>query len=529
MSDKDVDEAKSANRENKPFRAEYAASSRAKCKKCEENIEKDSLKMAFMVKSRFHDGHDAKYHHLKCFYQIKRPKTIAEIGNYEKLKFEDQKLLEKAIETNGASILGPGQHAVPEEKVSAKRASKISKESGKSKKREAKDTTDGTNYSDYMVELAKSNRSTCNSCHEKIAKSLVRIGKLNFDVDMDAVYAANGPTYKWHHLECFGKHCSELDFYGDPKLIPGFENLEKEDQKSIRNIVKPVKKENGVENGESLQKKTKLSDEETKKIADEEKKLKRQSDKYYALREIVSAMKKNDIAEMMQHMNQKSDYKNRLLLVEMATDVMLFGPLEPCPKCKGQLILKSSAYICIGGSEEDPCTYETRDPNRGAPDVPGELVEKYPYFADEYIFKPRKRLFPSKLVDAIKTKEAELSKTPADNGPLRGLKIGVSSWKFILTDQSKVEARIISLGAQLQTAIEKNIFFLVTTQEEVAKKGPKLEVASALDIPFVTAKCLFDIKDESNVCDAIKDNLVESYELDLQKRYNEFIANGNKQ
>ena len=176
MSDEDS-QKESANREAKPYRAEYAVSNRAKCKLCNANIEKNSLKLAIMVKSRFHDGYDPKHHHVKCFFQVRRPKSVAEIGNFSTIKFEDQKMLEKALETNGGSVLVPS-------------------DSGKKGKKRSQLANDGTNYSDFTIELAKSSRSTCHSCQEKIAKDLVRVGILNLDIDMNAAYAATGPVYK---------------------------------------------------------------------------------------------------------------------------------------------------------------------------------------------------------------------------------------------------------------------------------------------------------------------------------------------
>lgn len=42
----------SESQEDKLYRAEYAKSGRASCKKCKENIAKDSLRMAIMVQVR---------------------------------------------------------------------------------------------------------------------------------------------------------------------------------------------------------------------------------------------------------------------------------------------------------------------------------------------------------------------------------------------------------------------------------------------------------------------------------------------
>lgn len=504
----------SANRETKPYRAEYAASNRAKCKRCESTMVKDSLKLAHLVKSRFHDGYDAKHCHVKCFFQIMRPKSIAEIANFEKLKYNDQKMLEKAIESNGASVL-TGATNESSADVGDEKKSKQASKRGQS-------AEDGTNYGDFSVELAKSNRSVCVSCQEKISKGSVRFGKLDFNVDMNASYA-RGPLTRWHHLECFAKNSADLEFYGDVTKVKGFNDIEKDEQKNIKTIVKP-KPKSEVVNASSPVKKMKKSVEELAKEAEEEKLLKRQSDRYYKLREIINGMKKTHVSEMLEYMKQKSNFKQGSVLVDMATDIMLFGPLEPCPRCQGHLILKSSAYICTGGTEDNPCKYETRDPNRGAPDLPKEICELYPFFSETYVFKPKKRIFPSKLVEAIENKEAEDGKVVKADAPLRGLLIGVSSWKYIVLDREKVDKKVKSLGGKVHTIIEKSLFMLMTSEDEISKSSPKLEVAHAFDIPFVKPNCLFAIKRKEDVVKAVKDNLLGEYSGDIGKRYQEFMS-----
>ncbi|CAF2486717.1 unnamed protein product [Rotaria sp. Silwood2] len=72
--------------------ADYAKSSRAKCRQCKTNIEQDALRLALMLQDD--EGYkNTAWHHYDCFW--KHPETkklhgIHEIHNFTKLKAVDQ-------------------------------------------------------------------------------------------------------------------------------------------------------------------------------------------------------------------------------------------------------------------------------------------------------------------------------------------------------------------------------------------------------------------------------------------------------
>lgn len=80
-----------------PFKTEYAKSGRASCKGCKETIPQGSVRIAAMVQSAFHDGKQANWFHESCFFKKQRPGSVGDIANYENLRLEDQKRLEKKI------------------------------------------------------------------------------------------------------------------------------------------------------------------------------------------------------------------------------------------------------------------------------------------------------------------------------------------------------------------------------------------------------------------------------------------------
>ena len=62
--------------------------------------------------------------------------------------------------------------------------------------------------------------------------------------------------------------------------------------------------------------------------------------------------------------------------LDRCADGMLFGALNPCPTCGGQLTAKSHCYQCTGNiSAWSKCTYTTDDPGRGVWVIPDDLKE----------------------------------------------------------------------------------------------------------------------------------------------------------
>lgn len=513
MSEEDgtAAEKESLARSHLPFRAEYCKTSRARCKKCGSLMEADSLKLANMTKSRFHDGYDASYYHVECFFQIKRPSSVAEIRHFENLRYEDQKMLEKAVETKGLSVLGTNVDDINNDSGDKKK---------KAKKRADRANGDGflVNYEDFLAEYAKSSRAKCNLCEDKIEKDTVRLGKLDYDAETPF---RGGPVPRWFHTDCFVKSMESLEFFGSINKVKGFKDLEEDDQKMLKKKIKPI--EPPVVVGKKI--KTENSEENSSKRAEErkeEKLLKKQSDRFFALREFVNTMKRKDIELMLEHMRQKYNFKASSMLIDMATDVLLFGPLKKCPVCKqrGGIELRGSSYICSKGLNEwEPCSYETREPKRDAPDIPSELVDKYPFFEEEYKFVPGSRIFPSKFVKAVEQKEAENNNIVQEGAPLDGLSIGVITWKSIPLEKTKVQKKITTLGGKLQTALDKTLFVILSSEEELGKESPKIEVAKALNVPFAKADFLFNIKTKDDVVRELKECLIGDWEGDLEARF----------
>uniref|UniRef100_A0A672PEC1 Poly [ADP-ribose] polymerase n=1 Tax=Sinocyclocheilus grahami TaxID=75366 RepID=A0A672PEC1_SINGR len=89
--------------DDKLYKAEYAKSGRASCKKCKENIAKDSLRMAIMVQSPMFDGKVPHWHHFSCFWLRAAVQLPSDISGFTDLRWDDQEKVKKAIESGGAT------------------------------------------------------------------------------------------------------------------------------------------------------------------------------------------------------------------------------------------------------------------------------------------------------------------------------------------------------------------------------------------------------------------------------------------
>ena len=164
-----------AEEEERPYKAEYAKSSRAGCKQCKGNITKDTLRMAKMVQvgvscliwcffsrkssikalaflaftclqSPFFDGKQPNWYHFSCFFKTCSLHAINEISGFGSLRWEDQEKIKKKITSGGGgaeSTDGPAPSSSKKRKVTR---------------------------SDLQVEYAKSKRSTCKGCNSQIDK-----------------------------------------------------------------------------------------------------------------------------------------------------------------------------------------------------------------------------------------------------------------------------------------------------------------------------------------------------------------------
>uniref|UniRef100_A0A8B9LEZ0 Poly [ADP-ribose] polymerase n=1 Tax=Astyanax mexicanus TaxID=7994 RepID=A0A8B9LEZ0_ASTMX len=316
--------------DDKRYKAEYAKSGRASCKKCKDNIAKDSLRMAIMVQSPMFDGKVPRWHHFSCFWHQAAVQATSDISGFTDLRWEDQEKVKKAIEGGGA----PG--AKSDQKGAAKGEKTLN---------------------DFAVEYAKSNRSTCKGCDQKIEKDQIRVSKKTVDPEKPQL----GLIDRWYHTSCFVSRREELVFKPEYSAaqLKGFAALRAEDKDELKKRL-PFAYYLCF-------------------IVTITHKLK----KYCS----TNDMKELLIANDQEVPSGESNVLDRL------SDCMAFGALKPCETCQGQIVFKSDAYYCTGDiSAWTKCNVRTQTPNRKDWVTPKEFHEVP--FLKKFKFKRQDRLFP---------------------------------------------------------------------------------------------------------------------------------------
>ncbi|XP_076248590.1 poly-(ADP-ribose) polymerase [Calliopsis andreniformis] len=473
-----------------PYAVEYAKSSRASCQNCKNSIQKDSLRLAVIVQSPVHDGKIPKWYHPKCFFVKQRPKSTADFGNFDNIRWEDQKEIQKQIEE----------------------CKNIAVPTGKGRKRGSAAKSSGVS-GDFVIQYAKSSRSTCKGCEEKIVQGEVRVSKKDFESEEGRRY---GGIDRWHHLECFAKVRNDLQFYEAGDALPGIKQLSKEDQKKVKSLLPKIKSDDIP-----AVKKLKAEPEDP----EEEKQLKGQNDELFKVKEILHSIKKDCLRELLET-NEQQVPEGVSAIVEHLSDAIYFGALKPCPKCKGQLVYSSGlGYKCTGDlSEWTKCEYVTQDPKRKKFTIPSHLKSAYPELKSlKYNVKRRiiKVTAPSTSSYLIKKEDTVDSgpKVEAKPKPLKHMQFAIIG--HLKKNKDTLKKEILLLGGEVTIKIHDHLTAVISTQQEIDKMSKKIEEAKNLNIQVITEDFIDEAKEyETSAIQLIKRKTISSWGGNLADRIN---------
>ncbi|XP_063703096.1 poly [ADP-ribose] polymerase isoform X2 [Culicoides brevitarsis] len=468
-----------------PFRAEYAKSGRAKCKNCKETIENQTLRLAAMVQSAFHDGKQPNWFHFDCFFKKQRPASEGDIEHFNSLKYEDQKRIRDQIEALSGVVLPAAK--------------------GKGKKRSAAGPSSLV-LKDFGVEYSASGRATCAGCQIKILKDVVRVKKTVYDTEVGMKF---GGQAIWHHLDCFAKIRDELGFYECGDKLPGFNTLSKDDQKEVRKMLPavsmdtvPVKKV----------KKEELDEVDAAKAAETEDLIKKQSNALYKLRgKLESNMSKNDFIAILQK-NKQQVPEGKDAILDLLTDIMVFGALKPCEKCQGQFQFTNTGYKCTGDlTEWVKCENVTQDPPREKCHIPSYLKEKVD-FLKKYKSNVMKRTLryvpPSGKAYAQRgpgynvKKEEEGPRVKKERPPLYNMEFVILGKTTIPKDDIKERIRL--LGGKVVTKIHERTAAIISSKNEVENMNFRMEEAKDHAIQVVPEAFLEHVEKKGGALEYIQ-------------------------
>ncbi|XP_063839454.1 poly [ADP-ribose] polymerase [Ostrinia nubilalis] len=492
-----------------PFQAEYAKSGRASCKNCKQKIDQGTLRIARMVQSAFHDGMQPNWYHEDCFFNKQRPTSHTEIGNFNRLKMQDQKNLKAKIEESSGIVM-------PETSAKGKK--------GKAAKRPASAAPTGA-LRDFAVEYSKSSRATCRHCEIKICKDEVRISKTVFDTEVGSKY---GGQPLWHHVKCFAECRNDLLFFAGGESLPGFKTLSSDDQKMVCEEIKPLKTD------EVPVKKLKDEPKDAAELKEEqkkEKKMEKQNKLYFKYRNSLSQLSKSDLHELLEENSQALPAGKDECLDRLA-DCMAFGALEACPECReGQLVLETYGYKCTGSvSEWTKCTYTTQNPKRKPMIVPsaykeGSIFNKYKPKVDvrEFMAAP-----PPPVILTVKSEAGPSVKKDIPIPPLKNLQFFI--YGKLKTPKEEMKNRILKLGGLVVNKLTDTLAAVVSTEKDVERMPNKMDEIKEKDVEVVD-EAFFDLIDPktgtvSNTLELIKQHNIAEWGSGPERRIPQDVVDG---
>ncbi|XP_070152287.1 poly [ADP-ribose] polymerase [Polyergus mexicanus] len=474
-----------------PYRAEYAKSDRSKCQLCKQSITKQSLRLAAIVQSPVHDGTIPRWYHYNCFFLKQRPKSTADIACFDEIRHEDQEVIQKKIEE---SLNAPPV-------------------SGKGRKRTK---GGGSGSGDFRVEYAKSNKSTCKGCDEKIIKGEMRISKKDYE---SAEARRFGGLDRWHHVECFVKLRADLGYYGSGDELPGIKELSKEDKNSLKTALPKMTQ------GDMPPPPKKIKDEP--EDAEDAKLMKKQNEELYAIKDQMSDLEKNKLVALLEKNHQEIP-TGTANIVNLVSDILYFGALEPCPKCKGQLIYNSGlGYKCTGNvTEWTKCDYVTQDPKRKKCEIPSEMKKKFPI--KSYKSKVKKRVFKMTAPSSSSSVKEEV-----DGPKIQGKPRPLKNMQFVILgrtqkDKEELKKEILLLGGTVTTKIHEDLAAVISNQNELEKMNKRMEDVQSCDIQVITEDFIEEAKEYTDApIMLLKKKTISSWGGDINARLSNVIAKSN--
>ncbi|KAL5561852.1 hypothetical protein UlMin_031599 [Ulmus minor] len=376
----------------KPWKVEYAKSSRSSCKTCKNTIEKETLRIGKMVKATQFDGFMPMWNHAKCILNKpkKQIKSVDDVEGIESLRWEDQQKIRKHVEGD-ASDTDEAPTKTPAKGV------------------------------ECTIEVSPTSRANCRDCSQKISKGEVRISTKP---------DGQGPrSLAWHHANCY----IEASPSTRPDKLLGWETIPPSDQEAIHALVKkgPLAGKSGKaaevqekqlqssskagtkrkqDGGDRKSKVAKVerdvsasrqesANKKNSETFDLESKLESQTKALWALKDNLKKHVTTAELRAMLEANDQVSTGSELDLRDRCADGMMFGALGKCPLCSGSLRYSAGTYQCDGYlSAWSKCSYTTREPERLKAEwkIPEDTDNQYlnQWFKSQKLEKPSRILPP---------------------------------------------------------------------------------------------------------------------------------------
>ncbi|KAH0688354.1 hypothetical protein KY285_018923 [Solanum tuberosum] len=460
----------------KPWKAEYAKSSRSACKTCKSIIDKEVFRIGKMVQSTHFDGLMPMWHHANCILRkAKQIKSLEDVEGVDQLRWEDQQKIREYVQVGGSSNI-PTPAAL-----------------------------------ECGIEVSPASRASCRHCNQKIVKGEVRISS--------KPEGQRAKSLAWHHAKCF----SEISSTTQVEKLSNWDSLSAADQAAVLSLFKNstlagnktdpkeelaqestskagAKRKNPSNNSE----KSKLAKAEAdvstgKKVVDRnidnvkdelskaselESQLEAQTKALWALKDdLKKHVSTGELREMLEANDQESS-GSELDLRDRCADAMHFGALPKCPLCSGHLRYSGGMYRCHGYlSEWSKCSYSVTDIKRdkGKWKIPEKTSNEFllKWYKGQKSKKPERILLPATPSKESVSQVANGLSQSSKGENLEDLKVALIG----LSRDSKEnwKSKIEEAGGRVHAKLKKDTDCLVVIgtwndQDSEIKKARRLKV-----------------------------------------------------
>ncbi|KAL1190688.1 Poly [ADP-ribose] polymerase 1 [Cardamine amara subsp. amara] len=457
---------------HKPWRGEYAKSSRSTCKTCKSAINKEGFRIGKLIQSTHFDGVMPMWHHASCVLKkAKQIKSVDDVEGIESLRWEDQQKIRKYVESGAGNS------------TSTSTGSSTGSSAGNVKL-------------EYGIEVSQTSRAGCRKCGEKILKGEVRLFS-----------KPEGPGNKglmWHHAKCFLEMSSSTEL----ESFSGWRSIPDSDQQALLPLVKKALPAAKIETSEARQTSSKAGtkrrndsdDNEKSKLVktsfdmstsralqpcSEEREMEAQTKELWDLKDdLKKYVSTAELREMLE-INEQSTRGSELDLRDKCADGMMFGPLALCPICSGHLSFSGGMYRCHGYiSEWSKCSHSTLDPDhiKGKWKIPEETANQFllKWNKSQKIVKPKRILRPE---SAGETSQGQGSKDAAyfsRSEKLADLKVSIAGDS---KERQAWKKKIQEAGAEYHANVKKGTSCLVVCgltdmRDAEMRKARRMKVAT---------------------------------------------------
>ncbi|GER29708.1 poly [ADP-ribose] polymerase [Striga asiatica] len=461
----------------KPWKVEYAKSSRSSCKTCKNSIDKENLRLGKMVQATQFDGFMPMWNHAACIMRkAKQIKSVDDVEGLELLRWEDQQKIRKYVDDSAVSST-----PIPTEL-------------------------------ECGVEISQTSRATCRICNQKIMKGEIRIST--------KPEGQGARSLSWNHAKCYleTSPSSAVDKFSgwgslsdtDRATLLSFvkenpsrskgkevlheESIPKEGTKRKRADESNSKAKISKSSGDASSNKIKQLEDGQSKASNLESQLEKQTRALWALKDdLKKYVSTSELREMLEA-NEQDSRGSELDLREHCVDGMFFGALAKCPMCSGWLRYSSGLYRCGGFlSEWTKCSYSTSEPQRvkGKWKIPEDSTNDYllKWFKSQKVKKAERVLPPNSPCGPSGTQASNQLSQSSKLENIGDLKVSF----FDVPSESVVEwkKKIEEAGGQVHPKIKKETNCLVVTS---GFDGNATEVKKArrMKIPIVREDYIAD-------------------------------------